>query len=124
MSCGHLLRSRLVDCGKGEECKGKRWQPAFIDDSCVACHRPLNYRLNRALHEAEHAVLISDFVRARAAGDTEGMRRLQRAMIENAQVTRQRNFAVSLTREEMMGVRWPRTDDSLCRHDGVGSTAK
>ncbi|KZL86226.1 hypothetical protein CI238_03713 [Colletotrichum incanum] len=108
MSCGHTLRSRLRDCGTGAECKGEHWQSAFINDSCAACHRPLNYSQNRAMHEAEHAVLMADYRRAATDGDDEGMRRLRRAMLEHTRSSRQRNFAVSLVREERYGsVRWP-----------------
>ncbi|GKT45700.1 uncharacterized protein ColSpa_05881 [Colletotrichum spaethianum] len=110
MSCGHILRSRLRDCGAGAECKGEHWQPAFINDSCAACHRPLKYSQNRALHEAEHAVLMADYRRAETDGDEEGMRRLRRAMLEHTRSSRQRNFAVSLVREEKYGgVQWPET---------------
>ncbi|KAK1978929.1 hypothetical protein LZ30DRAFT_598029 [Colletotrichum cereale] len=108
MSCGHVLRSRLRDCGAGVQCKGERWQPAFVNDSCAACHRPLNYSRNRALHEAEHAVLMTSYRRAKAGRDEEGMRRLRRAMLEHTRLSRQRNFATSLVREEKYGdVRWP-----------------
>ncbi|KAK1969163.1 hypothetical protein LZ32DRAFT_654351 [Colletotrichum eremochloae] len=108
MSCGHVLRSRLRDCGAGAQCKGERWQPAFINDSCAECHRPLNYSQNRMLHEAEHAILMTGYRRAKASGDEEGMRRLRRAMLEHTRSSRQMNFATSLVREERYGdVRWP-----------------
>ncbi|KAK2041540.1 hypothetical protein LZ31DRAFT_527761 [Colletotrichum somersetense] len=108
MSCGHVLRSRLRDYGTGAQCKGERWRPAFINDSCAACHRPLNYNQNRVLHEAEHATLMTGYMRAKSSGDEEGMRRLRRAMLEHTRSSRQRNFATSLVREERYGdVLWP-----------------
>ncbi|OHE94737.1 hypothetical protein CORC01_09954 [Colletotrichum orchidophilum] len=127
MSCGHTIRSRPRDCGKGRECEGERWQSAFLDDSCAACHRPTSYRQIRARHEAEHAVLMGDYMRAEADGDEAGMRRLRRDMLEHTRLLRQLNFAVSLIREEPYGnVKWPAINDedtgSRCERDLGGAS--
>ncbi|KAL0933226.1 uncharacterized protein CTRU02_212189 [Colletotrichum truncatum] len=111
MACGHTLRSRLKDCKKGDQCRGELWKPAFINDSCAACHRPMNYRQIRALYEAKHSVLMAEYREAKSTGNEEKMRRLQRAMIRNTQLSRLGNFAVSLTRDAPCGdVQWPTTD--------------
>lgn len=112
MACGHILRSRLRDCGNGEKCKGEHWKSAFIDDSCAACHRPMLLRQNKARHEAGQSLLMNDYRQAKATGDEEGMCRLQRAMIEHTRLSHRRNFAVSLIREEQFGgVKWPKASE-------------
>ncbi|KAF9869556.1 hypothetical protein CkaCkLH20_12949 [Colletotrichum karsti] len=113
MSCGHALRSRLQDCGKGSECKGAAWQPAFLNDSCAACHRSMNLRQNRTRYEAEQVVLMADYQKAKSEGDDGEMCRLRRVMVEHARLSRTGNFEVSLTREALPGhVQWPNVKGS------------
>ncbi|KAI8316609.1 hypothetical protein K4K59_013034 [Colletotrichum sp. SAR11_240] len=126
MSCGHTLRSRLRDCGKGADCNGELWKPAFIDDSCAACHQPMHLRENRALHEAEHAILMADYRQAKNDGNGEEMLRLHRAMMAHTRLSRLRNFTVSLTREEPLGdVKWPIPEGETgnnAQNDGAGGS--
>ncbi|KAK1729011.1 hypothetical protein CaCOL14_008535 [Colletotrichum acutatum] len=108
MSCGHTILSHPTDCDSASCQPQLQPQPAFLNDSCAACHRPASYAQNRARHEAEHAVLMGEYMRADAAGDEDGMRRARRAMLEHTRLLRRRNFAVSLVREEPGGdVEWP-----------------
>ncbi|KXH48598.1 hypothetical protein CNYM01_04374 [Colletotrichum nymphaeae SA-01] len=111
MSCGHTILSHSINCDSAHCQQQHQSQPAFLNDSCAACHRPTSYAQNRARHEAEHAVLMGEYMRADAAGDEDGMRRAQRAMLEHTRLLRQRNFAVSLVREEPGGdVEWPTSE--------------
>lgn len=111
MACGHTLRSRK-SCEKGGDCKDTTVRRRFLGDSCAACHATMHMSHNRALYEAEHAVLMADYRHARGRGDEAEMGRLSREMVQLARLARQRNFAVSLTRGEPSGdVIWPRDGD-------------
>ncbi|KAK1544184.1 hypothetical protein CPAR01_04817 [Colletotrichum paranaense] len=110
MSCGHTIFTHSINCDSVhcQQQQQPQLQPVFLNDSCSACHRPASYAQNRARHEAEHAVLMGEYMRADAAGDEDGMRRARRAMLEHTLLLRQRNFVVSLVREKAGGdVEWP-----------------
>ncbi|KXH43837.1 hypothetical protein CSAL01_03999 [Colletotrichum salicis] len=94
MSCGHTIDSPPKDCEKGACCQQQQPQSAFLEDSCAACHRPTSYAQNRTRYEAEHAVLMGEYMQADAAGDEDGMRRLRCAMLEHTRLLRQLNFAI------------------------------
>ncbi|TDZ31779.1 hypothetical protein C8035_v000947 [Colletotrichum spinosum] len=124
MSCGHTLRNTLAPCGEGPRCKGEVWTPVFIGDSCAACHRPMNRAQHRVLHEAEQTLLMADYRAASKRGDEQEMRRLTKRMHDLTKGLREKNFAVSLTRENDVGtVMWPgkgQENDGATGHDGHG----
>ncbi|KAF4977074.1 hypothetical protein FZEAL_6352 [Fusarium zealandicum] len=109
MACGHTFTNYTTDSGSRPCTPNIKVQ--YLDDTCAACDPEARRRRVRLDYETRHAELITRYMTAKSMGDGDAMARVERLVMKNASITRERNFEIGTPgRDE--DVMWWQMDDS------------
>ncbi|KAM5348349.1 hypothetical protein ACJ41O_008173 [Fusarium nematophilum] len=113
MACGHTFTNYATSCTTpscSRPCTPDV-KVQYLNDTCAACDPEARRRRVRQDYETRHAELMAQYMAAKRAGDGDGMARVEQLVMENARMTRERNFEVGLLRQEEDVVMWWEMDE-------------
>lgn len=107
-SCGHALDAQSHTCPTSTRpsCNPREQKRYYLHDTCAKCDPEHQRKHARDLYEWQHAQLMGEFLRARAAGDAELMRVLEDKDAELLRNLKARICMVALTRQGLETA-WP-----------------
>lgn len=101
MACGHNFTKHSNPCSLSDSPRHiPDVQFRFFNDTCAKCDPEVQRRRVKIKYEYRHQELLQQYMAAKKSGDKKIMEQVEEMMLENTQLTRQKNFEVGLVRRD------------------------